>query len=123
MSLGYADSSPLWHGTANRRGGRGQVGAVRNDQYCDQMVLTDSAEQAAQALCGIRRSSVRRGDVLTDFCSAMRCMPVERAEATTFVRDRPSGLRSGPIPGNVVMPDEGTPFRYSFSAGRTAIMR
>ncbi|RCC25416.1 hypothetical protein C6B22_28825, partial [Escherichia coli] len=29
-------------------------------------------------------------DVLSDFCSAMRCMPVWNGQTLTFVQDRPS---------------------------------
>ncbi|ENF33999.1 phage tail family protein [Escherichia coli P0304816.12] len=59
--------------------------------------------------------------MLSDFCSAMRCMPVWNGQTLTFVQDRLDKVwtynRS-----NVVMPDDGAPFRYSFSALRTAIM-
>ncbi|MCW7140534.1 hypothetical protein OHD26_27545 [Escherichia coli] len=34
-------------------------------------------------------NSVRR-DVLSDFCSAMRCMPVWNGQTLTFVQDSPS---------------------------------
>ncbi|EBP9658900.1 host specificity protein J, partial [Salmonella enterica subsp. enterica] len=54
--------------------------------------------------------------VLTDFCSAMRCMPVWNGQRLTFVQDRPSDTVWTYTRSNVVMPDEGTPFRYSFSA-------
>ncbi len=64
-------------------------------------------------------------DVLTDFCSAMRCMPVmmERAEADLRGTGPPDAVWTY-TRSNVVMPDEGTPFRYSFSGAEgTAIMR
>ncbi|WP_407243118.1 phage tail protein [Escherichia coli] len=53
--------------------------------------------------------------MLSDFCSAMRCMPrYGTGQTLTFVQDRPSDVwtynRS-----NVVMPDDGAPF-HSFSA-------
>ncbi|MGU0043350.1 phage tail protein [Escherichia coli] len=46
----------------------------------------------------------------------MRCMPVWNGQTLTFVQtDR--RIRCGPITrSNVVMPDDGAPFRYSFSA-------
>ncbi|PRP31396.1 host specificity protein J, partial [Escherichia coli] len=55
-------------------------------------------------------------DVLSDFCSAMRCMPVWNGQTLTFVQDRPSDKVWAYNRSNVVMPDDGAPFRYSFSA-------
>ncbi|WP_089540628.1 phage tail tip protein, partial [Escherichia coli] len=51
-----------------------------------------------------------------DFCSAMRCMPVWNGQTLTFVQDRPSDKVWTYNRSNVVMPDDGAPFRYSFSA-------
>ncbi|WP_249822642.1 phage tail protein [Escherichia coli] len=34
----------------------------------------------------------KAGDVLSDFCSAMRCMPVWNGQTLTFVQDRPSDV-------------------------------
>ncbi|EKP6544087.1 host specificity protein J, partial [Escherichia coli] len=53
---------------------------------------------------------------LSDFCSAMRCMPVWNGQTLTFVQDRPSDKVWTYNRSNVVMPDDGAPFRYSFSA-------
>uniref|UniRef100_UPI002158144F host specificity protein J n=1 Tax=Escherichia coli TaxID=562 RepID=UPI002158144F len=53
---------------------------------------------------------------LSDFCSAMRCMPVWNGQTLTFVQDRPSDKVWAYNRSNVVMPDDGAPFRYSFSA-------
>ncbi|HAZ6747861.1 TPA: host specificity protein J, partial [Escherichia coli] len=55
-------------------------------------------------------------DVLSDFCSAMRCMPVWNGQTLTFVQDRQSDKVWTYNRSNVVMPDDGAPFRYSFSA-------
>uniref|UniRef100_UPI001FF0EE6B phage tail tip domain-containing protein n=1 Tax=Escherichia coli TaxID=562 RepID=UPI001FF0EE6B len=55
-------------------------------------------------------------DVLSDFCSAMHCMPVWNGQTLTFVQDRPSDKVWTYNRSNVVMPDDGAPFRYSFSA-------
>ncbi|WP_097451639.1 phage tail tip protein, partial [Escherichia coli] len=55
-------------------------------------------------------------DVLSDFCSAMRCMPVWNGQTLTFVQDRPSDKVWTYNRSNLVMPDDGAPFRYSFSA-------
>ncbi|WP_143363253.1 phage tail tip domain-containing protein, partial [Escherichia coli] len=49
-------------------------------------------------------------------CSAMRCMPVWNGQTLTFVQDRPSDKVWTYNRSNVVMPDDGAPFRYSFSA-------
>ncbi|ELS6108286.1 hypothetical protein R5Q78_004387 [Escherichia coli] len=38
-------------------------------------------------------------DVLSDFCSAMRCMPVWNGQTLTFVQDRPSDMRGWTIKG------------------------
>ncbi|EHT0052070.1 host specificity protein J, partial [Escherichia coli] len=48
--------------------------------------------------------------------SAMRCMPVWNGQTLTFVQDRPSDKVWTYNRSNVVMPDDGAPFRYSFSA-------
>ncbi|WP_247189805.1 host specificity protein J, partial [Escherichia coli] len=47
---------------------------------------------------------------------AMRCMPVWNGQTLTFVQDRPSDKVWAYNRSNVVMPDDGAPFRYSFSA-------
>ncbi|CST65831.1 host specificity protein [Shigella sonnei] len=54
--------------------------------------------------------------MLSDFCSAMRCMPVWNGQTLTFVQDRQSDKVWAYNRSNVVMPDDGAPFRYSFSA-------
>ncbi|WP_247170463.1 C40 family peptidase, partial [Escherichia coli] len=56
----------------------------------------------------------RRLQVQSDFCSAMRCMPVWNGQTLTFVQDRPSDKVWTYNRSNVVMPDDGAPFRYSF---------
>ncbi len=61
-------------------------------------------------------SRLKAWDVLSDFCSAMRCMPVWNGQTLTFVQDRPSDKVWTYNRSNVVMPDDGAPFRYSFSA-------
>ena len=53
---------------------------------------------------------------VSDFCSAMRCMPVWNGQTLTFVQDRQSDKVWTYNRSNVVMPDDGAPFRYSFSA-------
>ncbi|EOL9915814.1 host specificity protein J, partial [Escherichia coli] len=55
-------------------------------------------------------------DVLSDFCSAMRCMPVWNGQTLTFVQDRPSDVVWPYTSSDVVVDDNGVGFRYSFSA-------
>ncbi|EPC0851667.1 phage tail protein, partial [Escherichia coli] len=55
-------------------------------------------------------------DVLSDFCSAMRCMPVWNGQTLTFVQDRPSDVVWPYTNSDVVVDDNGVGFRYSFSA-------
>ncbi|EKK2148545.1 host specificity protein J, partial [Escherichia coli] len=54
--------------------------------------------------------------VLSDFCSAMRCMPVWSGQTLTFVQDRPSDVVWPYTNSDVVVDDNGVGFRYSFSA-------
>ncbi|EFE2861957.1 host specificity protein J, partial [Escherichia coli] len=54
--------------------------------------------------------------VLSDFCSAMRCMPVWNGQTLTFVQDRPSDVVWPYTNCDVVVDDNGVGFRYSFSA-------
>ncbi|WP_176504727.1 phage tail tip protein, partial [Escherichia coli] len=53
---------------------------------------------------------------LSDFCSAMRCMPVWNGQTLTFVQDRPSDVVWPYTNCDVVVDDNGVGFRYSFSA-------
>ncbi|HCC7071979.1 TPA: host specificity protein J, partial [Escherichia coli O157:H7] len=53
---------------------------------------------------------------LSDFCSAMRCMPVWNGQTLTFVQDRPSDVVWPYTNSDVVVDDNGVGFRYSFSA-------
>ncbi|EEQ2403464.1 host specificity protein J [Escherichia coli] len=55
-------------------------------------------------------------DVLSDFCSAMRCMPVWNGQTLTFVQDSPSDVVWPYTNCDVVVDDNGVGFRYSFSA-------
>ncbi|ERC44436.1 phage tail family protein [Escherichia coli B7-2] len=55
-------------------------------------------------------------DVLSDFCSAMRCMPVWNGQTLTFVQDSPSDMVWPYTNSDVVVDDNGVGFRYSFSA-------
>ncbi len=87
------------------------------DQYCDQSVPDGSGGTEPRITCNAYLTTQRKAwDVLSDFCSAMRCMPVWNGQTLTFVQDRPSDKVWTYNRSNVVMPDDGAPFRYSFSA-------
>ncbi|EAP6467313.1 host specificity protein J [Salmonella enterica] len=116
----------LWDVLTHPRYGMGQrIGAADVDrwalyaigQYCDQMVPDGFGGTEPRMTFNAYLAQQRKAwDVLTDFCSAMRCMPVWNGQMMTFVQDRPSDTVWTYTRSNVVMSDEGTPFRYSFSA-------
>ncbi|EHN0110786.1 host specificity protein J, partial [Escherichia coli] len=86
-------------------------------QYCDQSVPDGFSGTEPRITCNAYLTTQRKAwDVLSDFCSAMRCMPVWNGQTLTFVQDRPSDKVWTYNRSNVVMPDDGAPFRYSFSA-------
>ncbi|HFK7150718.1 TPA: host specificity protein J, partial [Escherichia coli] len=86
-------------------------------QYCDQSVPDGFGGTEPRITCNAYLTTQRKAwDVLSDFCSAMRCMPVWNGQTLTFVQDRPSDKVWTYNRSNVVMPDDGAPFRYSFSA-------
>ncbi|ENE78783.1 phage tail family protein [Escherichia coli P0304777.15] len=86
-------------------------------QYCDQLVPNGFGGTEPRITCNAWLTTQRKAwDVLSDFCSAMRCMPVWNGQTLTFVQDRPSDKVWTYNRSNVVMPDDGAPFRYSFSA-------
>ncbi|MCM4364671.1 phage tail protein, partial [Escherichia coli] len=86
-------------------------------QYCDQTVPDGFGGTEPRMTFNAYLSQQRKAwDVLSDFCSAMRCMPVWNGQTLTFVQDRPSDKVWTYNRSNVVMPDDGAPFRYSFSA-------
>ncbi|EHS3541192.1 host specificity protein J, partial [Escherichia coli] len=86
-------------------------------QNCDQSVPDGFGGTEPRITCNAWLTTQRKAwDVLSDFCSAMRCMPVWNGQTLTFVQDRPSDKVWAYNRSNVVMPDDGAPFRYSFSA-------
>ncbi|ERB06743.1 phage attachment tail tip protein J [Escherichia coli] len=86
-------------------------------QYCDQSVPDGFGGTEPRITCNAYLTTQRKAwDVLSDFCSAMRCMPVWNGQTLTFVQDRPSDKVWTYNRSNVVMPDDGAPFHYSFSA-------
>ncbi|MDM3447986.1 host specificity protein J [Citrobacter sp. Cb027] len=116
----------LWDMLTHPRYGMGKrLGAVDVDkwalyvigQYCDQSVPDGFGGTEPRITCNAYLTTQRKAwDVLSDFCSAMRCMPVWNGQTLTFVQDRPSDRVWTYNRSNVVMPDDGAPFRYSFSA-------
>ncbi|WP_410405511.1 host specificity protein J [Escherichia coli] len=124
----YSDNPAwcLWDMLTHPRYGMGKrVGAADVDkwalyvigQYCDQSVPDGSGGTEPRITCNAWLTRQRKAwDVLSDFCSAMRCMPVWNGQTLTFVQDRPSDKVWTYNRSNVVMPDDGAPFRYSFSA-------
>ncbi|EHY7674446.1 host specificity protein J [Escherichia coli] len=116
----------LWDMLTHPRYGMGKrLGAADVDkwalyvigQYCDQSVPDGFGGTEPRIACNAYLTTQRKAwDVLSDFCSAMRCMPVWNGQTLTFVQDRPSDKVWTYNRSNVVMPDDGAPFRYSFSA-------
>ncbi|MBK3319870.1 phage tail tip protein [Escherichia coli] len=116
----------LWDMLTHPRYGMGKrLGAADVDkwalyvigQYCDQSVPDGFGGTEPRITCNAYLTTQRKAwDVLSDFCSAMRCMPVWNGQTLTFVQDRPSDKVWTYNRSNVVMPDDGAPFRYSFSS-------
>ncbi|EJL3114541.1 host specificity protein J, partial [Escherichia coli] len=86
-------------------------------QYCDQTVPDGFGGTEPRMTFNAYLSQQRKAwDVLSDFCSAMRCMPVWNGQTLTFVQDRPSDVVWPYTNCDVVVDDNGVGFRYSFSA-------
>lgn len=86
-------------------------------QYCDQPVPDGFGGTEPRITCNAYLTDQRKAwDVLGDFCSLMRCMPVWNGSTLTFVQDRPADKAWTYTQSNVVMPADGAPFIYSFSA-------
>lgn len=85
-------------------------------QYCDQLVPDGFGGTEPRITCNAYLTDQRKAwDVLGDFCSLMRCMPVWNGSTLTFVQDRPADKVWTYTQSNVVMPADGAPFVYSFS--------
>ncbi|EJM6485545.1 host specificity protein J [Escherichia coli] len=116
----------LWDMLTHPRYGMGKrLGAADVDkwalyaigQYCDQMVPDGFGGTEPRMTFNAYLSQQRKAwDVLSDFCSAMRCMPVWNGQTLTFVQDRPSDVVWPYTNSDVVVDDNGVGFRYSFSA-------
>lgn len=82
-------------------------------QCCDQPVPDGFGGTEPRMTLNAYMTSQRKAyDVLADFCSVMRCMPVWNGSRMTFIQDHPSDKAWTYTNGNVV----GGRFKYSFSA-------
>ncbi|AIJ06982.1 MULTISPECIES: phage tail protein [Edwardsiella] len=82
-------------------------------QYCDQSVPDGFGGTEPRMVCNAYLATQRKVyDVLADFCSLMRCMPVWNGLTMTFVQDRPADKVWTYSNSNVV---DGS-FKYGFSA-------
>ncbi|HAU3361720.1 TPA: host specificity protein J [Salmonella enterica subsp. salamae] len=82
-------------------------------RYCDQPVPDGFGSSEPRMSCNAYLTTQRKAhDVLADFCSLMRCMPVWNGSQMTFIQDRPSDTAWTYTNSNVT---EGR-FIYSFSA-------
>ncbi|OWF09993.1 phage attachment tail tip protein J [Escherichia coli] len=116
----------LWDMLTHPRYGMGKrLGAADVDkwalyaigQYCDQTVPDGFGGTEPRMTFNAYLAQQRKAwDVLSDFCSAMRCMPVWNGQTLTFVQDRPSDKVWPYTNSDVVVDDNGVGFRYSFSA-------
>ncbi|EKZ7819811.1 phage tail protein [Escherichia coli] len=116
----------LWDMLTHPRYGMGKrLGAADVDkwalyaigQYCDQTVPDGFGGTEPRMTFNAYLSQQRKvWDILGDFCSAMRCMPVWNGQTLTFVQDRPSDVVWPYTNSDVVVDDNGVGFRYSFSA-------
>ncbi|HHP6257992.1 TPA: phage attachment tail tip protein J [Escherichia coli] len=116
----------LWDMLTHPRYGMGKrLGAADVDkwalyaigQYCDQRVPDGFGGTEPRMTFNAYLSQQRKAwDVLSDFCSAMRCMPVWNGQTLTFVQDRPSDVVWPYTNSDVVVDDNGVGFHYSFSA-------
>ncbi|EHK7600430.1 host specificity protein J [Escherichia coli] len=116
----------LWDMLTHPRYGMGKrLGAADVDkwalyaigQYCDQTVPDGFGGTEPRMTFNAYLAQQRKAwDVLSDFCSAMRCMPVWNGQALTFVQDRPSDVVWPYTNSDVVVDGNGVGFRYSFSA-------
>ena len=124
----YSNNSAwcLWDMLTHPRYGMGKrLGAADVDkwalyaigQYCDQTVPDGFGGTEPRMTFNAYLAQQRKAwDVLSDFCSAMRCMPVWNGQTLTFVQDRPSDVVWPYTNSDVVVDDNGVGFRYSFSA-------
>ncbi|MGG6157401.1 host specificity protein J, partial [Salmonella enterica] len=84
-------------------------------QYCDQPVPNGFGQDEPRMTCNVYLADRRKAyDVISDFCSVMRCMWVWTGQKMTFIQDRPSDKVWTYTNANVVNGE----FNYSYSAAK-----
>ncbi|EIC8697759.1 phage tail protein [Salmonella enterica] len=84
-------------------------------QYCDQPVPNGFDQDEPRMTCNVYLADRRKAyDVISDFCSVMRCMWVWTGQKMTFIQDRPSDKVWTYTNANVVNGE----FNYSYSAAK-----
>ncbi|EHE5100320.1 phage tail protein [Salmonella enterica] len=84
-------------------------------QYCDQPVPNGFGQDEPRMTCNVYLADRRKAyDVISDFCSVMRCMWVWTGQKMTFIQDRPSDKVWMYTNANVVNGE----FNYSYSAAK-----
>ncbi|EKQ0891449.1 host specificity protein J [Salmonella enterica] len=84
-------------------------------QYCDQLVPNGFGQDEPRMTCNVYLADRRKAyDVISDFCSVMRCMWVWTGQRMTFIQDRPSDKVWTYTNANVVNGE----FNYSYSAAK-----
>ncbi|EMF3489268.1 phage tail protein [Salmonella enterica] len=84
-------------------------------QYCDQPVPNGFGQDEPRMTCNVYLADRRKAyDVISDFCSVMRCMWVWTGQRMTFIQDRPSDKVWTYTNANVVNGE----FNYSYSAAK-----
>lgn len=84
-------------------------------QYCDQPVPNGFGGTEPRMTCNAYLAERRKAyDVISDFCSVMRCMPVWNGQRMTFTQDRPSDTVWTYTNANVVNGE----FKYTYSAAK-----
>ncbi|EKH02215.1 host specificity protein J [Escherichia coli PA7] len=116
----------LWDMLTHPRYGMGKrLGAADVDkwalyaiaQYCDQTVPDGFGGTEPRMTFNAYLSQQRKAwDVLSDFCSAMRCMPVWNGQTLNVRSGQPVGCGVAYTSSDVVVDDNGVGVRYSFSA-------
>lgn len=82
-------------------------------RYCDESVSDGYGGQEPRIRCNAWLTQQRKTfDVISDFCSLMRCMPVWNGQRLTFIQDAPSDVVWTYTNASVA----GGQFHYSFSA-------
>ncbi|EAO8182781.1 DUF1983 domain-containing protein [Salmonella enterica] len=88
-------------------------------QYCDQKVPNGFGADEPRMTCNVYLADRRKAyDVISDFCSVMRCMWVWTGQKMTFIQDRPADKVWTYTNSNVVTDNQCVQFTYSYSAAK-----